>query len=322
MRFAWHDRPIVGTAKVKALAANRDVPALIQLASQESGGVRAAAASQLYEMDADETAPAVTDALRDRSDRVRCAAIDLLCHRGDALALAQAVWWLPRQGASRFRALAAIAQLRQPKSAPVLAGSLVAGPAEDNLWEDEVQLVLSLCESTGNPAVFRGVLNVLTQAFEVEQEHISRRAEDFLVWLGEDAVAAVAPLVRSSAASHRAVWVLGQIGGPSTLEPLIDAVDHPDARARAAACVALGALGDPITVEALIRAMKDPEHQVRVEAAAALERIGIGALLVGFAAALTPQLEPAKPHPRLAHAPENGSAAERRVAGAQQALGH
>jgi hypothetical protein len=54
------------------------------------------------------------------------------------MTLAQAVFWLPPEGASRLLALTSIADLRHPKSAPVLAGSLVAGTAREDLWVDEV----------------------------------------------------------------------------------------------------------------------------------------------------------------------------------------
>ena len=74
--------------------------------------------------------------------------------------------------------------------------------------------VLALCRSSGNPAALGRVINVLTEAFEVDDNQIAHRAEDFLIWLGEDTVPAVTALAQSSAAPERAPrrgqWVVGQ----------------------------------------------------------------------------------------------------------------
>jgi HEAT repeat protein len=284
MQFAWLSRLNGGTSRVEALARRGDVARLIELAGAAGSRVSPAAYSRLMAMDTGDAAPAVRAALRHRSDPIRCAAIRILGQWGDASALAQAVFWLPPQGASRRLALAVIGQLRQPKSAPVLAGSLVAGTAQEGLREEEVGLVLALCRSSGNPAVLGRVIDVLAEAFEVDDNQIAHRAEDFLWWLGEDAVPAVTALAQSSAAPERAVWVLGQIGGASVVEPLSEALEHSDARTREQACIALGELRDPASVEALMRATRDREYGVRVAAASALDRIGTAAVLTALSA--------------------------------------
>src|SRR5262245_7983078 len=200
MAFPWRSRLKLGRSKVEALAEDGDVTGLIELAGDAGPRIRAAAESKLLELDPREAAQHVRAALRHRSDDVRCAAIRTLCHWGDAMALAQSVAWLPPEGESRRLALAAIARLREPKSAPVLAGSLVAGTAREGLWEDEAELVRSLCSPTGNPETLKLVIDVLTEALEVEDEHIARRAQHFLIWLDDDAV----PLIAASALSGAA----------------------------------------------------------------------------------------------------------------------
>lgn len=289
-------------ASVEALAGSGDVAGLIEAAGHADPRIRKAAASWLTELGPGEAAPAAVAALRHPSDRVRCAAIRALCHWGEAIPLAEAVYWLPPEGGSRALALAAIAQLEDPKSVPFLTRSLVCGTAQDGLWEDEVELVLSLCRSRRKATALRRIIAVLSEALEDEHEEVAGRAEEFLAWLGEDAVPAVTELARSSTASDRAVWALGQIGGASVLEPLIEAIDHPNTRTREEACVALGELRDPVAVDALIRATRDREHGVRVRAAAALERIGTVAFVLGASALLGPQIETAKPRPSLARA--------------------
>ena len=284
MGFALRRMMTARSANVGSLSHEGDVAGLIEAAGHNKQRIRTAAAAALAEVDRREAAPALRAALSHRSDRVRCAAIRALFESGDAISLAEAVFWLPPEGASRRLALAAIAKLRQPTSAPVLVGSLVAGTAHDGLSQDEVALVLGLCRSTRNPAALGRVIDVVAEAFEVDDEHIAGRAEALLTWLGEDAVPTATALARSSAAPDRAVRVLGRIGGASVLEPLIEALEQPDARTREEACVALGELRDPVGVEALIRATRDHEHEVRVAAASALDRIGTAAVLTALLA--------------------------------------
>ena len=278
--------------------------------------VREAAILRLAELGHDEASPVVTKALYDSSDRVRCAAIRALCDWGEALPLAEAMAWLPAQGSSRALATAAITKLADPKSAAVLATSLLHGRAQEGLWEEEAEIVSVLCSKPQSRDTLEAVLNLLVAALADEDEEVAGRAEDFLVWFGPDAAPAVAEDVRHGPASHRSVWLLGQIGGGEALEPLIDALVSSDARARAEACAALGDLRDPIAVNALLYATHDIEHIVRVKAAAALNRIGTAALIVVLSAHNPNQPPPAPPRP-----PHNGngSAPRRRTASSKRA---
>jgi HEAT repeat protein len=274
------------TRKVEDLTHRRDAAGLIEAAGSADTQIGQAAISGLAEIGRAEAAPAAVRALRHRSDRVRSAAIRALCHWGEAIPLAEAVAWLPPEGASRTLALAAIAQLGESGSAPTLARSLIYGTGQEGLWETEVELVWSLCWSTGAGDARDRVMDMLLEALEDDREEVSCRAEDFLLWIGEDAAPAVAALARSSPVPDRAVWVLGQIGGASALEPLIEAVDHRDARTREEACVALGELRDPLSLEPLLRATRDTEHIVRVKAADALDRFGAVAVIAALSAPL------------------------------------
>jgi HEAT repeat protein len=299
------------------LARSGDFAALLDAAGHQSPKVRKQAIATLAELDPDEALPDITEGLRHSSDAVRCAAVRALYKWGESVPIATAVAWLPPRGTSRSLAFAAVAQLQQPESASVLAQSLVYGTAQEGLWEDEVEVVDSICRSDGGAHGRDEIVDMLIDAPDEDDDEVVGRAEDFLLWLGENAVSALIEVVQSASAPDRAVWLVGQIGGASVLAPLIEATEHPDARTREEACVALGELRDPMSVEALLRATRDSEHGVRVRAGAALESIGTAAFLAGVSTILQPQLdqpahaqlEEPKGPPRLARPGTNGSAA-------------
>jgi HEAT repeat protein len=287
--------------KTVALPERDDVSALVdavehtELGTRRDGRtvdlgapIREAAILRLVEIGHRDAAPAVTRALADPSDRVRCAAIRVLCEWREPMPLAEAVSWLPAEGASRALALAAISRLSEPESAAVLASSLIHGTAQAGLWEEEAAVVLSLCRTARGQRPLDRVLDVLVEALEDEDEAVAGRAEDFLLWLGEAAAPAVTAAVQHSSAPHSCVWILGQIGGLVALDPLMQALDHSNARTRAEACVGLGKLRDPISLQPLLRATRDPEHIVRVRAADALDRFGTVAVIAALSAPLSP----------------------------------
>jgi HEAT repeat protein len=304
--------PFRRTTKVADLKGRGDVAGLIEASGDLDSKTRNAAMAALAEIDPGEARLAVIESLGHSSERVRCAAVRLLFHWGDATPLAEAISWLPPGRPSRRLALTALAQLGQARCGLALARSLVYGSAQEGLSEDEVGLVWNLCQSAEAGDELYRVTDLLIDALTDERQAIAGRAEDFLLWLDRDAVPALIALTRSSPSPHRAVAILGQIGGASVLEPLIDAVEHPDARTREAACVGLGELGDPMSAEALLRATRDSQHDVRVKAAAALDRLGTAALLVSISTMATSQVEAPKGRLQLAGGQENGSAANGR----------
>jgi HEAT repeat protein len=299
------------------LARSGNFAALLDAAGHQSPKVRKRAMACLAELGPEEALPEITAGLRHPSDAVRCAAVRTLCRWREVEPIAEAVAWLPPRGASRSLAFAAIAQLDRPETAPLLTHSLVHGTAQEGLWEDEVEVVGRVCGADGDVDARREVVETLIAALEDDDDEVVGRAEDFLLWLGETAAPALVGLARTADAPDRAVWLLGQIGGASVLEPLIEATEHPEARTREEACAALGELRDPVSVEALLRATRDREHGVRVKAGAALESIGTAAFLAGVSTFLQPQLEQppgrqveeAKTPPRLARPATKGPAA-------------
>jgi len=291
----------------REIGGRSDIADLIEAAADVHAWTRKAAIAGLAEIGPCEGVPAAVEALEHSSDRVRCAAVRALWHWAGAVQLADAVSCLPPGSPSRALALAAIANLDEPKTAAVLARSLVHGRTQEALSHDEVELVLRLCRAGPESPASDDVVDVLTEGLEDESDEVAGRAEDFLLRLGQDAAPALIAVAELSPAPSRAVGVLGQIGGTLALEPLIRAVEHADSRTREEACVALGELRDPVSVEALLRATRDPEHSVRVEAAAALDRIGTAAVVASLSAILTSGTAVAKPRQRKAPAAKNGS---------------
>jgi len=289
------------------LARNGDIAALFEAVGHRSPKVRKQAVASLAELGPDQTLPEAREALRHASDAVRCAAVRVLGRWRDPMPIAAAVAWLPPGSPSRSFAFAALASVDRPDSAPAVAESLIHGRSQDGLWEDEVEVVSGLCAAGRDPDACRKVVDILVEALDHEDTEVVGRAEDFLLWLNSDAVPALVTLVRSAPKPDSAVWLLGQIGGASALEPLIEATEHPEARTREEACAALGELRDPASVEALLHATRDHEHAVRVKAGMALERIGTAAFLAGVSAAFGQQVEQATEPRRLAGPAKNGS---------------
>jgi beta-lactamase regulating signal transducer with metallopeptidase domain len=67
-----------------------------------------------------------------------------------------------------------------------------------------------------------------------------------------------------------AAWALAVSGDPRGVEPLLPLLDHPVWRLRAMAAYALRAIGDPSAAQAMTGGLKDPSWQVRIEAVAFL----------------------------------------------------
>lgn len=68
-------------------------------------------------------------------------------------------------------------------------------------------------------------------------------------------------------------WVLGQVGNPSVVEPLIRALGDSDNRVQHTAVLALGQLGDEAAIPALINALNNNKKTVRSAATVALGQL-------------------------------------------------
>jgi HEAT repeat protein len=290
--------------KVKSLARRGDIDGLIDAAFYQettpagAGAttdlgvpVRAEAVRALATAGPEAAALAVVDALKDSSDLVRSAAVCVLARWGEALPLARAAAWLPAgSGRARQLAMIALARLAVPRTASALAHALVYAVDDEPLRGSEAQLVTQLCAVEEAQDVLEEVVEVLVAALGDEREMVAERAGDLLARLPPASAQAIIAALSSVTSTH-ALFVLGRIGDPGALEPLLRALEHDDTRIRSASCSALGDLRNPAAVEALVSALNDPEPAVRASAGAALDQIGNAAIILGVSALLRPVIE-------------------------------
>jgi HEAT repeat protein len=234
---------------------------------------------------------AVNAALSDRSEHVRLAAVQVLYAREEPAPLATALAWLPTDpGHSRRLAIRALAELRRPDSAPVLAVALVQAPDADPVGNHEARLLTLLLDTDEGSAVVGDVVETLLTALADERDEVCDRAEELLALIAPVSIEGVIAELKAGATPHRAAAVLARIKDTRALEPLMEALLHRDARVRAESAAALGELRDPAAVEPLIHATRDADHRVRASAGSALDQLGMVALVVGVSTMVRPAI--------------------------------
>lgn len=75
----------------------------------------------------------------------------------------------------------------------------------------------------------------------------------------------------------RAAIMLGKLGDPRAVEPLIRALDAPGYQTPLYAAQSLGKLGDPRAIEPLLRVIESHNDKTREAAQEALEKLGYSA---------------------------------------------
>lgn len=163
-----------------------------------------------------------------------------------------------------------LARLGDLRAIPALAETL------HDPYEDESTVKTAVARAL---AMFRdpGTAGALLAQLKEHHEWSSPRIAAALVALGEDAVPACIEALGDESQNLRgwAAQVLGQVGDPRGVGPLVQRLDDRSAAVRLAATEALGRLGDRAAVAPLATAVvRDPAPQVRAEAARALGRIG------------------------------------------------
>jgi HEAT repeat protein len=290
---------------IKSLARRHNVAELVDAAAYsdvEPGApagtidsgipVRAEAILALGALGHDAGPTAVRAGLRDAADSVRCAAVRVLHARHDGVALAEALGSLPTDGESRELAILALADLKDSMSASVLVTALVHGQDEELLDEQVARLCLELIEAE-QPGAQDAAIRRLVQALADERGIVADRAAELLVRLAPTSIEALVTALGPGSAAANAAYVLGRIGDPQTVGPMVEALRHEDARVRRECAAALGGFAAREAVMPLLRATHDRDHGVRVQAAAALDRMGTSAVIVGVAALLEPMIHEA-----------------------------
>jgi HEAT repeat protein len=286
---------------IKSLARREDVDGLLEAAlyqdlAHTSDGtvrdlgipVRVDAILALGTLAPEQGYTAITAALRDPADRVRCAAVRVLHAVQEVDVLAEALQWLPTDG-GRSRALASQAtlNLRSSLRPSAVADALVHREDDDLLGEQDAQLIMALLEDAGTDATGE-VVESLIIALGEERGIVVDRAAELLVRLAPESVEPLVGELRAGLNPADAAFVLGRIGDPQTVDVLVKALRHRDARVRAESAAALGELQDPKVVKPLLRAARDKEHGVRTQARIALDRMGTIAVIEGVAELLRP----------------------------------
>jgi HEAT repeat protein len=278
---------------VKALARRGDADALVAAAGYQDlvpgsdgamidrgAALRREAILALGGLGPESGREAVYAAITDPADEVRLTAIRVLQARQDAMGLAAGLGWLPaEQGPARGVAIAALAELRRPESAPLVARAL-AHALDDAPVEDEAAALLTLLLADDASGVESEVVDELVGALADDREAVADRAEGLLELIAPVSTEGLIAELRSGTVPHRAAAVMSRTKDPSALEPLMEGLLHAEPRVRAECAKALGELSDPAAIEALIRASRDPEHRVAAQAARALDRLGTVALMV------------------------------------------
>jgi HEAT repeat protein len=206
-------------------------------------------------------------------------------------ALARALRWLSPDGRSYELALDAIADMASVRPA-VVADALVHREDEEALDEKASRLILTPPTSNGADALDE-LLELLVGALGDEREIVVERATELLIRLSPESVEVLVNELRAGTNRAEAAYVLGRIADPGTLQTLVEALQHEDARVRRESAGALAGLQDPAAVEPLLRATHDADRTVRANAGAALDRLGSTAVIVGVAALMQPMVEEA-----------------------------
>jgi len=97
---------------------------------------------------------------------------------------------------------------------------------------------------------------------------------------GEEAVRALIMAVKNDhedlIVRGRAALMLGKIGDPRAVQPLIQALDAPGLQTPMYAAQALGKLGDPRAIQPLLNLVSTGNEKVRDAALESLKRLGYG----------------------------------------------
>jgi HEAT repeat protein len=233
--------------------------------------------------------PAVRDALRDRDEGVRLAAVEAAVAIADEelvdAAIDSVARWPASEPDSRREAVDTLVGHGVPRVGVEMARKLIdpASPLDDDAGPMLARLSISL-GSADDVAVF------LARTLGGADATSSERAARLLPWFPEQALEPVTAALGDDRAVPHAIALLGALRDPRAREPLTELLGDPDPAIRRDAVLALGQLKDPRTAEALLRASLDPEYSVRSEAVAALNLLGAAGVLAGVFAYLRPHV--------------------------------
>lgn len=125
----------------------------------------------------------------------------------------------------------------------------------------------------GGPATVEAVISVLKSHRLVNKDNLIR----VLCATGKSSLDSITALLdegNDTDSRHIAAYVLGEIGDPRAVDPLIKTLKDKTEHVRTRAAHSLGQIGDPRAVDPLIVALTDNWRDMRKAAAEALAKIG------------------------------------------------
>ena len=180
--------------------------------------------------------------------------------------LADAPRWTDRAAAAR-----ALGQLGAVDAIP----KLVAAMRDPH--EDARSVKLAAAQALGQMQAAEAIPLLLAELRLVD-EWASPRLAEVLVSFGPAALGPLLEALADETQTNSRVWaaqILGRIGDPSVVQPLISRLRDRTETVRMSACEALGRLKDQRAVNDLMQvALRDPVPPVRAEAARALGMVG------------------------------------------------
>jgi HEAT repeat protein len=263
-------------------------------------GIRVQAVIALSDFYGPEVTSVLFDALGDRDERVRLAAVRALRETrsedaSEALLQALAAWPDDRGAATKAEALDALLELGDGELPQRFVLKLIRDrPDRPSAAKREVLEALFRVEALisgdgrrGTAA--RSVAERVVPLLEDESPYRREHAETVLGWVSREVPDLLLDRLRGPTRAP-AARLLGPSRDSRAVEPLAHLLADPDPEVRVAAARSLGQLRDTRAVESLLLATRDSEYAVREAADAALDGMGVAAVVVGLAALVRPML--------------------------------
>ncbi len=259
--------PLIRGRAAEVLGMSRDksaIPALLDVLKGEFFTVRSRAALALANIGDLQAIPAILPLLKDREDEVRAAGCTALGKFRDPSTFDEIANVLlddpkieVRQAAAR-----ALGDTKHPAAAPLLMEAL-----HDSFWwyerEQAASELLNAIEKMGTAAI-----DPLLKALEDREGTVRKFAAALLGRLGDPR--AVEPLGMALYDLHHEVGKAAAESlakfGSRGLNPLLEAMHHPEAGIRGNVVQALGNIQDVRVVSALIDLLHDPERTIQKQA--------------------------------------------------------
>jgi HEAT repeat protein len=255
----------------------REVRKLVRDLNSKNSTIREKAVDLLGEMETAMVIEPLIEALKDSEPRVRQKAAAALGKRRDPRAVEPLLQLTSDKNLEVARA--AIEALGYIGDSLALQTLLVA------LQDDRSELRESAAKALGELGDPKAV-GPLIAALNDRSENVQRRSAEALTEMGTPAANALVAALDSqdSKLRIRVITVLGRVGDPSVVEPLIRKLKDENLEVRKEAARALGEIGDPSAIGPLVEALTEkprifapgemPSYDVQEAASDALKKLG------------------------------------------------